>query len=417
MEIKRNLYLNQLIRKIDNSMIKVLTGIRRCGKSYLLNKLFYNYLIQSGVKEDHIISVALDNLENLKLHDPFELDKYIKDKIIDKNMYFIFLDEIQEVQHFVFLLNGLNQMPNVDIYITGSNSKFLSKDIITEFRGRGDQIHVNPLSFKEFYDTYNKDFDKALNEYLVYGGMPMILNFDIDKDKTEYLTNLYKEIYLKDIKERHGIKNNEKLGELLDIISSSIGSLTSTTKLANTFKSIKNTSLSKNTIASYLEFFEDSFLIRSASRYDIKGRRYIDSPKKYYFTDLGLRNARLNFRQVEETHLMENLIYNELIIKGFAVDVGVVSINEKNDNGNYVKKQNEVDFVVNNGSNRYYIQSAYHLPTSQKENQEIKPLINIPDSFKKIIIVRDNIKLKRDNYGIITMSLKEFLLNENALDV
>lgn len=308
-------------------------------------------------------------------------------------------------------------MPNVDIYITGSNSKFLSKDIITEFRGTGDQIHVNPLSFKEFYDTYNEDFDKALNEYLICGGMPMILNFDIDKDKTEYLTNLYKEIYLKDIKERHGIKNNKELGELLDIISSSIGSLTSTTKLTNTFKSIKNTSLSKNTITSYLEFFEDSFLIRSASRYDIKGKRYIDSPKKYYFTDLGLRDARLNFRQIEETHLMENLIYNELIIKGFAVDVGVVSINEKNDNGNYVKKQNEVDFVVNNGNNRYYIQSAYHLPTSQKENQEIKPLINIPDSFKKIIIVRDNIKLKRDDYGIITMSLKEFLLNENALDV
>ena len=245
----------------------------------------------------------------------------------------------------------------------------------------------------------------------------MILNFDIDKDKTEYLTNLYNEIYLKDIKERHGIKNNEELGELLDIISSSIGSLTSTTKLANTFKSIKNTSLSKNTIASYLEFFEDSFLIRSAARYDIKGKRYIDSPKKYYFTDLGLRNARLNFRQIEETHLMENLIYNELIIKGYSVDIGVVSINEINENGNYVKKQNEVDFVVNNGNNRYYIQSAYHLPTSQKENQEIKPLINIPDSFKKIIIVRDNIKLKRDDYGIITMSLKEFLLNENALDV
>ncbi len=416
MEIKRELYLKKIIRKMNNSMIKVITGIRRCGKSYLLNKIFYDYLIQNGVSKDHIISIALDNLENLELHDPYKLDKYIKNKIVDEEMYYIFLDEIQEVDKFVYLLNGLMQIKNVDIYITGSNSKFLSKDIITEFRGRGDQIHVNPLSFKEFYDAYNKDFDDALNEYLIYGGMPFILNLDNDKEKNEYLFNLYKEIYLKDIKERYKIRNDKKMSELLDIISSSIGSLTNASKLSNTFKSVKNIDLSKNTISSYLDIFEESFLIQCASRYDIKGKKYIDSPKKYYFSDLGLRNARLNFRQFEFNHLMENLIYNELKIRGYSIDVGVVSINEKNNNGNYIKKQTEVDFVVNSGNNRYYIQSAYRLPNIMKENQELKSLINIHDSFKKIIVVGDNIKLNRDDNGILTMSLKQFLLDDNALD-
>lgn len=416
MEIKRDLYLNKLIRKIDNSMIKVITGIRRCGKSYLLNKLFYDYLINNGISEDHILSVALDDLKNLELHDPYKLDKYIRDRITDNKKYFIFLDEIQEVENFVFLLNGLMKINNADIYITGSNSKFLSKDIITEFRGRGDQIHVIPLSFKEFYESYGKEFDEALNDYLIYGSMPMTLKLE-NEEKVEYLTNLYKEIYLKDIKERYGIRNDSEMSELLDIVSSSIGSLTNATKLSNTFKSVKNVDLSKNTIASYLEIFEDSFLIESANRYDIKGKRYIDSPRKYYFTDLGLRNARLNFRQIEENHLMENLIYNELKIRGFSVDVGVVSVNEKNGNGNYVKKQTEVDFVANFGSNRYYIQSVYKLPTLEKEKQEIKSLTNIPDSFKKIVIVRDNISLRRDDNGIVTMSLKEFLLNENALNM
>ena len=400
---------------MNNSMIKVITGIRRCGKSYLLNKLFYDYLVQNGVSKNHIISVALDNLQNLELHNPYKLDKYIRNKIVDDGMYFIFLDEVQEVDKFVYLLNGLMQIENVDIYITGSNSKFLSKDIITEFRGRGDQVHVNPLSFKEFYETYAKDFDDALNEYMIYGGMPMILNFDNDEEKNEYLFDLYKEIYLKDIKERYRIRNDKEMSELLDIIASSIGSLTNPTKLSNTFKSIKNADLSRITISSYLEIFEESFLIQSSSRYDIKGKKYIESPKKYYFTDLGLRNARLNFRQIEENHLMENLIYNELKIRGFLIDVGVVSIHEKNVNENYVKKQTEVDFVANKGNNRYYIQSAFRLPTTEKEKQEIKSLINIPDSFQKIVIVRDNIKLKRDDNGIVTMSLKEFLLNENVL--
>lgn len=416
MEIKRDLYLNKLIGKINNSMIKVITGIRRCGKSYLLNKLFYGYLIQNGIDKEHIISVSLDSLQNLDLHNPYKLDQYIREKIIDDKKYFIFLDEIQEVDKFVYLLNGLNQIKNVDIYVTGSNSKFLSKDIITEFRGRGDKIQVNPLSFKEFYDSLNKDFDEALQEYLIYGGMPMILNVVDDNAKNEYLSDLYTEIYIKDIKERYKIRNDAEMSELLNIISSSIGSLSNPTKLVKTFKSVKNVDISKNTISSYLEIFEESFLIRSATRYDIKGKKYIDSPKKYYFMDLGLRNARLNFRQIEENHLMGNLIYNELKNRGFSVDVGVVPINEKNENGNYTKKQTEVDFVVNKGSNRIYIQSAYRLPDLDKLNQEIKPLINIPDSFKKVIIVRDNIKLRRDENGIITMSLKEFLLNENVFE-
>ena len=401
----------------NNSLIKVITGIRRCGKSFLLNKIYYDYLIKEGVFANHIIKISLDDLENKSLLDANRLNEYIKSQIVDSNQYYLFLDEIQEVKDFVPLLNGLLKIENLDIYITGSNSKFLSKDIITEFRGRGDQIHVNPLSFKEYYNAVNLDFDEAINEYLTYGGLPFILSRPSDKMKADYLINLYKEIYLKDIKERYGIKNDAEMGELLDIISSSIGSFTNPTKLENTFKSVKNVSISKNTIDSYLKIFEESFLVESSERYDIKGKKYINSPKKYYFSDLGLRNARLNFRQIEESHLMENAIYNELKIRGYLVDIGTVYVNEKNKNGNYIKKQIEVDFVVNYGSNRYYIQSAYYLPTIEKENQELRPLLNIPDSFKKIIIVRDNIKLKRDENGITTISLKEFLLNENALDL
>lgn len=415
MVINRKSYLNELIIRKNNSLVKVITGIRRCGKSYLLNKLFYEYLINSGVCDNHIIRIALDDLENKPLLDAFELNKYIKSKLIDNDIYYLFLDEIQEVKDFVPLLNGLLKIKNLDIYITGSNSKFLSNDIITEFRGRGDQIHINPLSFKEYFEGTNMDFDSALNEYLTYGGMPFILSRPTDKMKSDYLTNLYKEIYIKDIKERYGIKNDSEMSELLDVISSSIGSLTNPTKLENTFRSVKKMPISKNTIDFYLKIFEESYLIESSLRYDIKGKKYINTPKKYYFTDLGLRNARLNFRQIEETHLMENLIYNELKIRGYLVDIGNVSINEKNENGNYVRKQIEVDFVANSGNNRYYIQSAYHLPTVGKEEQELKPLLNIPDSFKKIIIVRDNIKLKRDENGIVTMSLKEFLLNEESL--
>lgn len=417
MVINRDTYLNELIIRKNNSLVKVITGVRRCGKSYLLNNLFFNYLINSGVQENHIIKIALDDLENEPLLDAKELNNYIQSKIIDEDMYYLFMDEIQEVKGFVPLLNGLLKTDNLDIYITGSNSKFLSKDIITEFRGRGDQIHVNPLSFKEFYDASKLDFDTALNEYLTYGGMPFILNRPTDKMKIDYLINLYKEIYLKDIKERYEIKNDAELSELLNVISSSIGSLTNPTKLEKTFRSVKNISISKNTIDFYLNIFEESFLVDSCIRYDIKGKKYINTPKKFYFTDLGLRNARLNFRQIEETHLMENAIYNELKVRGYLVDVGSISISEKNEKGNYVKKQIEVDFVVNNGSNRYYIQSSYHLPSLEKEKQELRPLLNIPDSFKKIVVVRDNIKLKRDDNGIVTMSLKEFLLNPNSLDL
>lgn len=417
MLISRDFYLNELITRKNNSLIKVITGIRRCGKSVLLNKIYYEYLLSIGVEDDHIIRMALDDLENEPLLDANKLNDFIKSKIIDENQYYLFMDEIQEVKNFVPLLNGLLKIENLDIYITGSNSKFLSKDIITEFRGRGDQIHVNPLSFKEFFESSQLDFDSALNEYLTYGGMPFILSRPTDKMKIDYLSNLYKEIYLKDIKERYNIRNDSEMSELLDIVSSSIGSLTNPSKLEHTFKSVKNVSISKNTIDSYLNIFEESFLISSSLRYDVKGKKYINSPKKYYFTDLGLRNARLNFRQIEETHLMENAIYNELIYRGYKVDIGAVSVCEKNINGNYVKKQTEVDFVVNNGSNRYYIQSAYHLLTKEKEESEIRPLLNIPDSFKKIVIVRDNIKLKRDDNGIITIGLKEFLLNPDSLDL
>ena len=411
MEVKRERYLNELIERINTPQIKVITGIRRCGKSYLLNKLFRDYLIANGNREDHIISVSLDSLQTLQFHDPFKLDKHIRDQIVDDGHYFIFLDEIQEVDKFVYLLNGLMQISNVDVYVTGSNSKFLSKDVITEFRGRGDQIHIRPLSFKD------QDFDFALDSYLIYGGLPHVATLDKAERKKAYLENLYYEIYLRDIKERYGIRNDSELSELLNVVSSSIGSLTSLTKLSNTFRSVKNVSISKNTIASYLQYFEDSFLVEPTERYDIKGKRYIDSPRKYYFTDLGLRNARLNFRENEEPHLMENLIYNEIRIRNFSVDVGVVFVNEKNQNGNYVRKQTEVDFVCNRGDERYYIQSAYRIPTFEKEKQEVRPLENIPDSFKKIVIVRDNIGLRRDNRGVVTMSLKQFLLDENALNL
>lgn len=417
MNIRRNKYLNELIIRMNNDLIKVITGIRRCGKSYLLNNIFYDYLIETGVKNDHIIAVSLDDLENYYLHDPFKLNNYIKSKILDENNYYVFLDEIQEVKDFVPLLNGLLKIKNLDIYITGSNSKFLSTDIITEFRGRGDQIHVNPLTFSEYYSACSLSYDEAINEYLAYGGMPYILNRNNEQLKIDYLINLYKEIYLKDIKERYKIKNNQELEELLNFISSSIGSLVNSTKLEKTFKSVKNVNISKNTIDNYLNELEESYLISCAYRYDIKGKKYINSPKKYYFTDLGLRNARLNFRQIEETHLMENLIYNELKARNYLVDIGVITISEKNKNNNYCKKQLECDFVVNSGSNRYYIQSAYFLSSLDKKEQEIRPLMNIKDSFKKIIVVKDNIKLKRNEEGIVIMSLKDFLLNDNSLDL
>ena len=417
MNITRDHYLNELKLRMNNGLVKVITGIRRCGKSYLLNVLFYNYLISAGVDDDHIIKVALDDLENDYLHDAHRLNTYIKGKLIDDKPYYVFLDEIQEVDHFVPLLNGLRKIPNVDIYITGSNSKFLSSDIVTEFRGRGDQVHVYPLSFREFFSASKLDFDEALNEYLIYGGRPVVLNRSVDELKAEYLNDLYKEIYLKDIKERYKIKNDAERGELLDRIASCIGSLINSTKLENSFKSIRKSSLSRNTIEAYLKTFEDSFLIDSAQRFDIKGKKYIGSTKKFYFTDVGLRNARLNFRQIEETHLRENIIYNELKIRGYSVDVGAVKINDRQENGSYKQKQLEIDFVLNRGSQRYYIQSALSTADPEKEKQELRPLIQIPDSFKKVIVVKDKIKPRRDQYGILTISLKDFLLDEKAIDI
>lgn len=401
---------------MNNGLVKVITGIRRCGKSYLLNNIFYNYLLSIGIKDEQIIKISLDDLENLPLLDAQKLNEYIKSKLVLNKQYYLFLDEIQEVKNFIPLLNGLMKISNLDIYVTGSNSKFLSKDIITEFRGRGDQIHVNPLSFREYFYASNKDFYEALDEYLTYGGMPFILSRETPKMKMEYLINLYNEIYLKDIKERYSIKNDAELNELLDIVSSSVGSLTNSSKLENTFKSIKNVSISRNTIESYLNIFEESFLINCSLRYDVKGKKYIGTPKKYYFTDLGLRNARLHFRQTEKNHLMENMIYNELKYRGYLVDIGVVTINEKNESGAYVRKQTEVDFVVNNGDKRFYIQSAYEMPSLIKENQETRPLLNIGDSFKKIVIVNDNISQKINDQGIVFIGLKEFLLNDNLLE-
>lgn len=416
MQIQRNSYLKELILRMNNGLVKVITGIRRCGKSYLLNNIFYNYLLSIGIKDEQIIKISLDDLENLPLLDAQKLNEYIKSKLVLNKQYYLFLDEIQEVKNFIPLLNGLMKISNLDIYVTGSNSKFLSKDIITEFRGRGDQIHVNPLSFREYFYASNKDFYEALDEYLTYGGMPFILSRETPKMKMEYLINLYNEIYLKDIKERYSIKNDAELDELLDIVSSSVGSLTNSSKLENTFKSIKNVSISRNTIESYLNIFEESFLINCSLRYDVKGKKYIGTPKKYYFTDLGLRNARLHFRQTEKNHLMENMIYNELKYRGYLVDIGVVTINEKNESGAYVRKQTEVDFVVNNGDKRFYIQSAYEMPSLIKENQETRPLLNIGDSFKKIVIVNDNISQKINDQGIVFIGLKEFLLNDNLLE-
>ena len=329
--------------------------------------------------------------------------------------FIMFLDEIQEINNFVPLLNGLLQVKNLDIYVTGSNSKFLSSDIVTEFRGRGDQIHVSPLSFKEFYDAQNLTFEEAFDDYLTYGGMPFILKRKIPNLKISYLNNLFREIYLKDIKERYNIRFDSELEELLNIISSGIGSLTSPYKLERTFRSLKNVSLSTNTIDSYLKIFEESFLVRKADRYDIKGKKYINAPRKYYFSDMGLRNARLNFRQFEESHMMENIIYNELIIRGYSIDIGIVEINEKNDNDNYVRKQLEIDFVANIANDKIYIQSAYMIPNKEKYAQEIRPFLKLEDSFKKILIVKDNIKPRKDEYGIIMISLRDFLLNEHIL--
>lgn len=412
MEIKRDGYLQKLIVRKHNGLIKVITGIRRCGKSYLLFKIFKNYLLNNNIKEDHILEINFDAIENEQLQDPLKAYEYIKERIVDSEMYYVLLDEVQLLPKFEAVLNSLLRLSNVDIYVTGSNAKFLSKDVITEFRGRGDQVHVFPLSFKEFFSVYQGDKYEALNDYMYYGGLPSITKMVDHEQRATYLTNLFTETYIKDIINRNKIRNENELDELLNMLSSNIGSLTNPRKLSNSFKSIKNVSISEPTIKSYLDYLSDAFLVEKAVRYDIKGKKYIDTPAKYYFTDLGLRNARLNFRQLEDSHLLENVIYNELRIRGYNVDVGVVGINNKDKS----KKMLEVDFVCNKVDRRIYIQSALSLPDEEKLNQEQNSLLNIGDSFKKIIITRDLRKTHYTDKGILIMNVLDFLLNENSLD-
>jgi len=416
MIIKRDLYLNKLIERKHNGLIKVITGIRRCGKSFLLFKLFKNHLLSEGVKEDHIIELNFDDFENEEYQDPTVTSPYLKGKIVDSDMYYFLLDEIQLLGKFEAVLNGLLRLDNVDIYVTGSNAKFLSKDVITEFRGRGDQVHIYPLSFKEFFEARNTDKMTALEEYLTYGGIPLILSMKTHEAKANFLHNLFIETYLKDIINRNNLVNNDELKELVNIISSSIGSLTNPTKLSNTFKSVKNVNLSVPTISKYLEHLTDSFLINKSIRYNIKGRKYIDTPSKYYFSDLGIRNASINFRQNEKTHLMENLIYNELLIRGYNIDVGEVPLVVRDENKIQIRKTLEVDFVCNLIDKRLYIQSAYSIHDEEKYIQESRSLLNIQDNFRKIIITYDYGRKHYTDDGIIIMSIFDFLLDPDSLN-
>ena len=417
MEIARDLYLTKLKNKKNNKLIKIITGLRRSGKSYLLDPMFKNLLLADGVKEDHIIKVDLDSIENRELTtDGLNLYKYIMNKIKDDNMYYILLDEIQKVKDFESVLNSFLRKDNLDVYVTGSNSKFLSTDIITEFRGRGDEIRIYPLSFSEFYNAY-EDKKRALKDYMTYGGMPYILYLKTTEEKSEYLNNLFNNTYLNDIVERNKIQREDILESIINMLSSSVGSLTNPKKLYDTFISNGYTEINRTTINSYINYLQDAFLINKAERYDIKGKKYITTPSKYYFTDIGLRNARLNFRQQEEDHLMENIIYNELLVRGYNVDVGVIEKYEKDSTGKTIRKQLEVDFICNQASKRYYIQSAFAIPNKEKMEQEPRSLVNIKDNFKKIIIVKDDINLWRNEQGILIISLEEFLLNPNSLDL
>lgn len=417
MVIKRDIHLKKLIDSKHNGMIKVVTGVRRCGKSYLLFNLFCHHLKEAGIADDHIIKVDLEDRRNKELRDPDALLRYIDSHMTDQQMYYILLDEVQHVNEFEDVLNSYLKIENADVYVTGSNSRFLSTDVITEFRGRGDEIKIAPLCFREFMSVYQGTKEKGLEEYMLYGGLPKVLDYPTVERKIEYLKSLFKKTYLTDIKERYKIKNDDDLEELIDIVASSIGGLTNPSKLENTFQTVKHSNITHTTIKSYLDMLQDVFLIERSVRYDIKGRKYIDTPAKYYFSDLGLRNARINFRQYEETHLMENLIYNELRLRGMSVDVGVVVKNEKDANGVSVRKQLEVDFVCNQGSQRYYIQSALRLPSEEKREQEVRSLKSINDSFRKFVITEDLISRYHDNEGITYMNIYEFLLDENSLQI
>lgn len=415
-EIKRNSYLKQLISGKQNGLIKIVTGIRRCGKSYLLFKIFRNHLLEQGVTPDHIISLALDDILNEEYCDPKKLVLYIKENIKDSQIHYVLLDEVQMVDNFVGALNSLLHIDNVDVYVTGSNSKFLSSDIATEFRGRGDEIRIYPLSFSEFLSEYNGDKNDAWRDYITYGGLPLILSLESSQQKSNYLHNLYQTVYLKDLIDRNGIKKAVEFNALTKVMASSIGSPCNPNKLSNTFKSVSNTDLSSITIDNYLGFLQDAFLLEKASRYDIKGKKYIGTLSKYYFVDMGLRNCLLGFRQIEETHLMENVIYNELRSRGYLVDVGVVETRTRTENQGMLRKQLEIDFVVNNGSKRYYIQSALSLPNEEKIEQEMASLKNVSDSFQKIIIVKDNIVPHHNESGILFINLYDFLLKREILE-
>lgn len=416
MEIQRTQYIDLLLNRMHNKMIKVITGMRRSGKSYLLFNLFKKTLIAQGVAQSHIISIELDRYENRAFRDPDVVLEYIHSCIKEEGMYYLLMDEVQMLSDFEEVLNSLMHNDSLDIYVTGSNSKFLSKDVMTQFRGRGDEIHVFPLTFKEFMQVYEGDVYHGWSEYVVYGGLPLVATMRTDEQKIHYLTNLFTETYLKDIIERYHIGKIQEMDDLLNVLASSVGSLTNPPKIEATFKSTIHSNISMNTIRQYLAYLEDAFLIHKAYRYNVKGRKYIGTPLKYYFEDVGLRNARLGFRQVEETHLMENIIYNELRSRGYSVDVGVVEKRERDERGKEIKKQLEIDFIANLGSNRYYIQSAFSMPTEQKRIQEKASLVNVKDSFKKIILVKDVMKVSHDEDGIVTMSVYDFLLNENSLD-
>lgn len=415
MEIKRNRYLNTLISKKHNGLIKVITGMRRCGKSYLLFTLFKEHLLSDGIDENHIIEIAFDAFENKKYRDPDVLYPYLKKQIKDDAMYYVLLDEVQLLGEFESILNSLIRMKNVDVYVTGSNARFLSKDVITEFRGRGDEVHMYPLSFAEFMSVYPGAKQDGWNEYMLYGGIPLVLEFTTPDQKIAFLKSLFEETYISDIVGRHNIRNKAELEELLNILSSAIGSLTNPQKLSATFQTVKKKKISNSTIKRYIDYLCDSFLIDSAIRYDVKGKKYIDTPVKYYFTDMGLRNARLNFRQIEETHSMENIIFNELKMRGFNVDVGVIMQYETNEKGSNIRKQLEIDFVCNQGSKRYYIQSAYAIPDQAKMEQEQRSLMLTGDFFKRMIITKDTPAPYYNESGVLIMSVYDFLLNENSL--
>lgn len=415
-KIERNIYLERLVDSIGNGMIKIVTGVRRSGKSFLLFRLFAEWLQSQGIDDAHIIKVNLEDRLNKQLRDPDVLLNHIYSHILDDGHFYVLLDEVQMVPEFEDVLNSFFDKENVDVFVTGSNAKFLSKDVITEFRGRGEEIFMQPLSFGEFMSVYEGSYELGLDEYMTFGGLPQVLSYKTEKEKSNYLKGLFRKTYITDIVDRYGVRNTTELGELLDIVASCIGSLTNPTKIANTFASVKNVRITNETVQKWLEYLCDSFLVAKAVRYDVKGRKYIDTPSKFYFCDLGLRNARLNFRQTENTHLMENLIYNELIYRGYNVDVGVVVTEMKDEEGKRHKVQLEIDFVCNQGSKRIYVQSAYRLPTEAKQNQELFSLTKADDSFKKVVIVGEDQLVHRNDKGIVTMSLRDFLMDKDALD-